>query len=124
MVLHNQYRWDRSHTWLARVDDLRDDDFVVVFHPRSREVLNFIRRAKAGESARTAAPPAPAEPRRPVSPLPPVDVRRQFKIMPRIEALAVQKGERGCTNDDLIRNAAYSWSPMTADEIRKKTGIE
>jgi 3-oxoacyl-[acyl-carrier-protein] synthase III len=35
----------------------------------------------------------------------------------------VYKGERPCTNDDLIRNAAYSWSPMTADEIEEKTGI-
>ena len=44
--------------------------------------------------------------------------------MPRLEALAVYKGERPCTNDDLIRNAAYCWSPMTADEILHKTGIE
>jgi 3-oxoacyl-[acyl-carrier-protein] synthase III len=35
----------------------------------------------------------------------------------------VHQGERPCTNDDLIRNAAYSWSPMTADEIEEKTGI-
>jgi hypothetical protein len=26
-------------------------------------------------------------------------------------------------NDDLIRNAAYCWSPMTAKEIEEKTGI-
>jgi 3-oxoacyl-[acyl-carrier-protein] synthase III len=44
--------------------------------------------------------------------------------MPRLEALAVYKGERPCTNDDLIRNAAYCWSPMTANEILEKTGIE
>jgi 3-oxoacyl-(acyl-carrier-protein) synthase III len=43
--------------------------------------------------------------------------------MPRLESLAVYQGERPCTNDDLIRNAAYSWSPMTADEIEQKTGI-
>jgi 3-oxoacyl-(acyl-carrier-protein) synthase III len=29
-----------------------------------------------------------------------------------------------CTNEDLIRNAAYNWSPMSAEEIRDKTGIE
>jgi len=43
--------------------------------------------------------------------------------MPRLEALAVYRGERACTNDDLIRNAAYCWSPMTAKEIEQKTGI-
>jgi len=43
--------------------------------------------------------------------------------MPKIEALAVYRGERVCTNDDLIRNSAYCWSPMTAKEIEEKTGI-
>jgi 3-oxoacyl-(acyl-carrier-protein) synthase III len=43
--------------------------------------------------------------------------------MPRLEALAVYKGERVCANEDLIRNAAYCWSPMSAEEIREKTGI-
>jgi 3-oxoacyl-(acyl-carrier-protein) synthase III len=43
--------------------------------------------------------------------------------MPRLEALACCKGERICTNDDLIRNAAYCWSPMTAKEIEARTGI-
>ena len=33
------------------------------------------------------------------------------------------KGERLCTNEDLIRNSAYSWSPMSAVEIIEKTGI-
>ena len=44
--------------------------------------------------------------------------------MPRIEALAVVHGDQVCTNEDLIRNSAYNWSPMAADEIRDKTGIE
>src|SRR6266496_3483216 len=48
----------------------------------------------------------------------------RFKVMPKLEAVAVYKGERPCTNDDLIRNAAYCWSPMTAAEILRKTGIE
>src|SRR5438067_2089289 len=39
------------------------------------------------------------------------------------EALARCKGELACTNEDLVRNAAYCWSPMTAEEIRAKTGI-
>jgi len=29
-----------------------------------------------------------------------------------------------CTNEDLVRNAAYCWSPMTARDITLKTGIE
>ena len=44
--------------------------------------------------------------------------------MPRLEALAVCRGEHVCSNEDLIRNAAYCWSPMTVDDIRAKTGIE
>jgi 3-oxoacyl-[acyl-carrier-protein] synthase III len=52
-----------------------------------------------------------------------VDVQASFTVMPRLESLAVYKGETACTNEDLIRNAAYSWSPMTAVEIEDKTGI-
>ena len=59
-----------------------------------------------------------------MAPYPAVQVREQFRVMPRLEALAVVKGEHACTNDDLIRNGAYSWSPMTADDISRKTGIE
>jgi 3-oxoacyl-[acyl-carrier-protein] synthase III len=36
----------------------------------------------------------------------------------------VVRGEILCSNDDLIRNTAYCWSPMTANEISEKTGIE
>jgi 3-oxoacyl-(acyl-carrier-protein) synthase III len=45
-------------------------------------------------------------------------------MMPRVEAMATRRGELVVTNEDLIRNSAYCWSPMTADEIREKTGIE
>jgi 3-oxoacyl-[acyl-carrier-protein] synthase-3 len=123
MVLHNQYRWDRARTRLTEAGKLHDDDFVVVFHPRNEEVLEFIRRVKGSRRSRPRRP-VPAESRPPVRPYPPVDVRDRFAIMPRIEAIAVYKGERPCTNDDLIRNAAYCWSPMTAEDIRQKTGIE
>jgi 3-oxoacyl-[acyl-carrier-protein] synthase III len=44
-------------------------------------------------------------------------------VLPRLEALASCRGERACTNDDLIRNAAYCWSPLTAPEIEARTGI-
>jgi len=123
MILHNQYRWDRSKLRLTEVGKLHDDDYVVVFHPRSDEVLQFIRRVKGVHRVRPRRP-LPAESRRPVLPYPPVQVASRFKVMPRLEAVAVYKGERPCTNDDLIRNAAYCWSPMTVEEIRKKTGIE
>ncbi len=123
MVLHNQYRWDRSKLRLTEVGRLHDDDYVVVFQPRSDDVLHFIRRVK-GMHRVPRRKPVPAESRRPVLPYPPVQVRERFKVMPKLEAVAVYKGERPCTNDDLIRNAAYCWSPMTAAEILRKTGIE
>ncbi len=122
MIMHNQYRWDRDRTRVIEVGKLADDDFVVVFQPRNDEVLQFIRRVKGGRRSRVPRP-LPAVSRQPATPFPPIDVRARFAIQPRIEALAVYKGERACTNDDLIRNAAYSWSPMTAEEIEDKTGI-
>jgi 3-oxoacyl-[acyl-carrier-protein] synthase-3 len=121
MVLHNQYPWDRSQAELVEVGQLRDDDYVVVMHPRDQEVRHFLRRLEAGVT--TSSPRAP-DAVQPVRPYPPVSVRTQFAVMPRIEALAVAHGDLVCSNDDLIRNAAYNWSPMTADEIFAKTGIE
>ena len=41
MVLHNQYPWARSEAALTAVKELRDDDYVVVFHPRDLEVHLF-----------------------------------------------------------------------------------
>ena len=126
MLLHNLYPWDRSKQRLARPDEIRNDDFVIVFEPRNREVLNFINRVKAEQkiSAEPVAKPAPVEPRKPTKPYPPVVVRDTFKVIPRLEALAAIPGEQICTNDDLIRNAAMNWSPMTSEEITTKTGIE
>ena len=121
MVLHNQYPWDRAQAELVEVGQLSDDDYVVVMHPRDQEVRHFLRRIEAGVT--TPSPHVP-EAIQPVRPYPPVNVRTQFAVMPRIEALAVAHGDLVCSNDDLIRNAAYNWSPMTADEIFQKTGIE
>ncbi|MDQ2727142.1 MAG: ketoacyl-ACP synthase III [Actinomycetota bacterium] len=123
MVLHNQYPWDRSVTELAEVSRLEDDDFVVVFAPRNSDVSAFIRRAKAA----TPAEPVPeitVETVPPVRPFPPLDVRRRFAVLPRIEALSAVPGEHTCSNDDVIRNSAFNWSPMSAEQIATKTGIE
>jgi 3-oxoacyl-(acyl-carrier-protein) synthase III len=130
MVIHNQYPWNRASTTLAEVARIRDDDFVVLFHPRNHDILDFIQRVKAAGSERTTAPRARPDTRStiqaqpPVRPYPPIEVRKQLAIMPSLEALAVVKGERVCTNVDLIRYAACNWSPMSADEIMRKTGIE
>jgi 3-oxoacyl-[acyl-carrier-protein] synthase III len=46
MILHNQYPWDPSTSTQIEVGKLKDDDYVVAFHPRSQEVLRFIQRVK------------------------------------------------------------------------------
>ncbi len=128
MVLHNQYPWDRSRTELRGPGEIGDDDFVVAFHPRDRDVMAFIDRVKrTAAGGAQASGPARSEPARavaPAAPYPPVRVREAFAIQPKLEALAVVRGEHVCDNDDVIRNASFSWSPMSADEISAKTGIE
>ncbi len=122
MVLHNQYPWDRAQAELVKVGELRDDDHVVVFYPKDMEVRHFLRRLAAGKVPTPGAKAKKAV--SPIRPYPAVNVRSAFKVMPRIEALAAVHGDVICSNDDLVRNAAYNWSPMAADEIRNKTGIE
>ena len=133
MVLHNQYPWDRSRTELRGPAQIGDDDFVVAFHPRNRDVMAFIDRVKSSETkgrstvGKGAAVPAQREPVDAVAPAtayPPVRVREAFVIQPKLEALAIVRGEHVCDNADIIRNASFSWSPMSADEISAKTGIE
>jgi 3-oxoacyl-[acyl-carrier-protein] synthase III len=121
MVLHNQYPWDRAAVELTEAAELKDDDYVVTFHPRDKEVRGFLRRLRSDAPNRVATPPREA--RQPVRPFPAVDVR-QFGVLPRLESLAAVHGDQPCTNEDLIRNSAYNWSPMGADEISEKTGIE
>ncbi len=133
MVLHNQYPWDRSKVSLKAVGQLTDEDVVILFQPRNRDVLTFVNTVKNakpkssvvdGGAAASLSTKQVVEAVDPIRPYPAVDVHAKFSIKPKIEALAVVKGEYVCTNDDLIRNAAYSWSPMSAAEISQKTGIE
>ena len=125
MVLHNQYPWNRFQVRLTEIGQLRDDDHVVLFTPRDPDVLRFNQRAKSDvRPSPTPTQPAAVHTREPVAPYPAVHVPSAFSILPRLEALAVVKGEQVCTNEDLIRNTAYNWSPMTAEEISRKTGIE
>lgn len=123
MVLHNQYPWSRREAALATVEELQDDDYVVVFRPRDRDVGLFLSRVKSGHAPKKTASAAP-EAVAPVRPYPPIDVRNDLAVQPRIEAIAAVHGEQVCTNEDIIRNSAYNWSPMSADEITAKTGIE
>jgi 3-oxoacyl-[acyl-carrier-protein] synthase III len=131
MVLYNQYPWDRAGTELRGPGEIGDDDFVVALHPRNRDVLAFIervRRSAGGGREPTVAgrsgPVEVVEAVAPVRPYPPVRVREAFRIRPKLEALAVVRGEHVCSNDDVIRNASFSWSPMNAAEISAKTGID
>jgi 3-oxoacyl-[acyl-carrier-protein] synthase III len=124
MVLHNQYPWDRSQAELVEVGKLSDDDYVVVFHPRDQEVRHFMTRLGARREGSSGSGSPQKQAAQPIRPYSPVNVRSHFTVMPRIEALAVVHGDVVCSNEDLIRNAAYNWSPMSADEIREKTGIE
>jgi 3-oxoacyl-[acyl-carrier-protein] synthase III len=124
MVLYNQYPWHREHLRLVELGKLRDDDVVVALYPRSAEVLGFIRRVRSGHGSRRPrhAPAGGAE--RPQRTYRALRVRGSCAIRPRIEAVAAVKGEIACTNSDIVRNAAYSWSPMRASDILEKTGIE
>ncbi len=128
MVLHNQYLWDRSAVRLTTLGELDPDDVVVVLKPKTSEVERFIDSVKGAPRANIGPRVASVQPeiqtKEPIRPYPAIDVRKQFTVLPKIEALAVVRGEILCSNDDLIRNTAYCWSPMTADEISDKTGIE
>ena len=124
MVLQNQYPWDRSKVRLKAVGELADDDVVVLFLPRTPEVLRFVRQGQGrcgrGSSA-TAAVPLRSEDVasvQPMRPYPAVDVRKRFAYQAQDRPRWPWSRVRYiCTNDDLIRNAAYSWSPMSAAEI-------
>jgi 3-oxoacyl-(acyl-carrier-protein) reductase len=130
MILHNQYPWDPSTSTQTEIGKLKDDDYVVAFYPRNEDVLRFIQRVKKDENWGPRIRPNrmiradTLALSQPIKPYPPVDVNQRFKILPRFEAIAVYEGEVTCANADLIRNHAYCWSRMSAEEISQKTGIE
>ena len=132
MILHNQYPWDPATSTQTEIGKLKDDDYVVAFHPRNQEVYQFIQRVKRDENWGPRVRQLPRRPvgsetlalSEPIKPYAPVDVTKRFAVLPRIEAIAVYLGEVACSNADLIRNHAYSWSRMSAEEISEKTGIE
>jgi 3-oxoacyl-[acyl-carrier-protein] synthase III len=123
MVLHNQYPWDRSRTQLRPVSEIGDDDWVVAFHPHNRDVVAFLDRVRTGAEPVRTAPQPTITAVAPQRPYPAVHVREAFRLQPRIESLAVARGEIICDNAAVVRNASFSWSPMSADEIYTKTGI-
>ena len=123
MVLHNQYPWARDKATLVPVDELHDDDYVVVFRPRDSEVQRFLSRIASARPPKKAHPASPTV-CQPIRPYPALDVRNDLAVQPRIVAIAAAHGDLVCTNEDLIRNSAYNWSPMSADDIVAKTGIE
>ena len=123
MVLHNQYPWQRADAQLRPVGSIGDDEFVVALHPRNRDVTAFIERVRSGTVTRSRGR-APQPPSPPERPYPPVRVREAFRVPPVLEALSVVRGELVCSNADVIRNASFSWSPMSAAEISAKTGID
>jgi 3-oxoacyl-[acyl-carrier-protein] synthase III len=123
MVLHNEFPWNLEYTRLTAIDALQPDNVVLLLHPRSAEVSRFIRRVKAAPGT-VRQQPVPAAAYSSATPVPPVEVHRRFRVMPRLEALATCRGEHAFTNEDLVRNTAYCWSPMTVQDIKTKTGID
>jgi 3-oxoacyl-[acyl-carrier-protein] synthase III len=123
MVLHNQFPWERQHTRLRPIGSITDDEVVIALHARNPDVAAFIDRVRSGTPARQRAR-TPLPPQAPVRPYPPVRVREAFAVQPVLEALSVVRGELICSNEDVIRNAGFSWSPMSAAEISAKTGID
>ncbi|HEY2833233.1 MAG TPA: 3-oxoacyl-[acyl-carrier-protein] synthase III C-terminal domain-containing protein [Sporichthyaceae bacterium] len=122
-VLHNLHPWDQAAARLAPASSISDDDFVLLYVPRSEAVTQFIHRIKQ-PTHQSAPVPVVIEAQPPVRPFPALDVPRTFRVQPRIAALTALRGEHVCSNDDVIRNSAINWSPMSAAQIARKTGID
>jgi 3-oxoacyl-(acyl-carrier-protein) reductase len=132
MILHNQYPWNPLSGGRIEMGALKDDDYVVAYHPRNREALQFIQGVKRSLGAPShefsfhtrPTMPATLALSEPIRPYLPVRVSETFRVLPKLEAIAVYEGEIPCTNHDIISNHAYCWSRMSAAEISEKTGIE
>lgn len=130
MVLHNQYPWQQIDTNLATASELQPDDHVLVFRPRDPKVAQFVFRMNSGQSSpriRRAASRSQLTAKidaNPASEHSAIAKGNDFEVHPRIAALAAVRGELECTNDDLIRNSATNWPPLSADDISARTGVE
>ncbi len=129
MVLPNQYPWDLSTVRLTAVGDLADDDMIILFLPRSRDVLRFVRTMRqpprllpqwhrqgsgpAGGVAEGTRPGAVTDPA-----ARPRTFGRRFAIQFRIEALAVVKGEHVCTNEE------FRLTPLASTWITGQFGLQ
>ena len=99
---------------------------MIAFHPRNRDVVAFLDRVRAGaDRARAVAEAQQSHHRRAAGAALPrrSTCARRSGCSRALESLAVARGEIVCDNADVVRNASFSWSPMSADEILKKTGI-
>lgn len=127
-VLHNLHPWDRKAVRLAPLSEVGDDEFVILFVPRNNAVTGFIKRAKGGSPSTVVNTHADfdrdVEAVPPAEPFPALNVKEFFAVQPKIESLAALRGEHVVTNDDVIRNSAFNWSPMSASQISRKTGID
>ncbi len=108
-------RWGRLE--LKKIRELRASDFVLLAWPRSEHVARLLddRPGRHG----------PARASRPIERA--VAGTAHLRYSPSrgvtIAALAAAKGEVRVTNDDLIANAAWHWSPMSSADIFERTGI-
>ena len=127
MVLHNQYPWDRSRTQLRPVSRDRRrrlGDRVPPAQPRRDGVPRPRAVGRAPSPSRSAEAQQSHHRRAAGAALPRRSTcARRSACSRALESLAVARGEIVCDNADVVRNASFSWSPMSADEILKKTGI-
>ncbi|MGQ0844623.1 MAG: 3-oxoacyl-ACP synthase III family protein [Sporichthyaceae bacterium] len=127
-VLHNLYPWERSQMRLTPIGEVGEDEFVVVYVPRNAGVSGFIKRAKGGSVTTVVNTHADFDSEtiavEPAEPFPALNVAEHFTVQPKFESIAAIRGEHVVTNDDVIRNSAFNWSPMSAAQISRKTGID
>lgn len=108
-------RWGRPEpTPVARLDA---GDFVLLAWPRSDEVARLLESTPpsdaAAETRRRPGVPRTGRPRLRFSPTHGVAIC----------GLAAVKGEICASNEDVIANSAWNWSPINASEIYDRTGI-